>query len=120
MFWDLFQHYQIGQLDERLARVQADAATQAGNVVAARMVDERVDRLVLMCHALFELVQQATGITEEQLKAKVLELDLRDGTADGRIAPKPKRCPKCDAMISPKFGRCLFCGQEDPAAPVAS
>ena len=45
MFWDLFQHYQIGQLDEKLARVQSDAAVQSGRVVAARMVDERVDRL---------------------------------------------------------------------------
>jgi hypothetical protein len=45
-------------------------------------------------------------------------VDLRDGTADGKVAPKPKRCPKCDAMISPKFGRCLFCGHQDASAPI--
>lgn len=118
MFWDLFQQYQIGQLDEQLAMARSDAAAQGGTRMATRAVDERVDRLVLMCHALFELVQESTGITEEQLKAKIVEVDMRDGTADGRLAPKPRRCPKCDAMISPKFGRCLFCGQQDPAAPV--
>jgi len=31
-------------------------------------------------------------------------------------APRPKRCPKCEAMMSPKFGRCLFCGYRDESA----
>jgi hypothetical protein len=118
VFWDLFQQYQIGRLDEKIAMARADAAEQGGMRMATQAVDERVDRLVLMCHALFELVGQSTGITEEQLKAKIVEVDLRDGTADGKIAPKPKRCPKCEAMISPKFGRCLFCGHQDASAPV--
>jgi hypothetical protein len=34
------------------------------------------------------------------------------------MTPKPTRCPKCDAMISPKFGRCRFCGEQDKSAPV--
>jgi hypothetical protein len=58
---------------------------------------------------------QSSGISEAQLSAKVTEIDLRDGQADGRMSPKPKRCPRCDAMISPKFGRCLFCGHKDEA-----
>lgn len=118
MLWDLFQHTQIEQLEEKLAIAQSDAAAQGGTRMATKAVDERVDRLVLVCHALFELVQQSTGITEEQLKAKILEVDMRDGAADGKIAPKPKRCPKCDAMISPKFGRCLFCGHRDSSVPI--
>jgi hypothetical protein len=94
-------------------------------VRAAAHIEEKVDRLALICRAMFELMQ-ASGITEDQFKAKVLEIDLRDGQADGRITPKPKKCPKCEAMISPSFGRCLFCGYRDqtasvfdaPAAPV--
>lgn len=44
------------------------------------------------------------GIPEETLIAKILEIDLRDGQKDGRMSPTPKRCPKCEAMMSPKFG----------------
>ena len=44
------------------------------------------------------------------------EIDLRDGQADGKMTPRPKKCPKCDAMMSPKFGRCLFCGENDQAS----
>ena len=49
-------------------------------------------------------------ITEEQLRARIVEVDLRDGQADGRMTPLPKQCPKCQAKMSPQFGRCLFCG----------
>ena len=63
---------------------------------------------------MFELMQEsAPGLTEEKLSTKVVEIDLRDGQADGRMTPKGKKCPKCGAMMSPKFGRCLFCGQKD-------
>jgi len=29
------------------------------------------------------------------------------------VALRAKKCPKCDAMMSPKFRRCLFCGYKD-------
>jgi hypothetical protein len=34
----------------------------------------------------------------------------RDGEQDNRITPRAKKCPKCDAIMSPKFHCCLFCG----------
>jgi hypothetical protein len=87
------------------------------NPVATSRLEERIDRLVLLCRAMFELMQETSNaFTEDRLLAKVLEIDLRDGQADGKMTAKPKRCPKCDAMIAPKFGRCLFCGYQDSAA----
>jgi hypothetical protein len=62
---------------------------------------------------MFELLQESSGVSEAQLSAKIVEIDLRDGQSDGRMSPKPKQCPKCQAAMSPKFGRCLFCGYQD-------
>lgn len=114
--WDAYQSSQIHQLDARIDRLQdAGAREQAALRVAGEM-DEKVNRLALICRAMFELLQQTSGLTEDQLKAKIQEIDLRDGQADGRMTPQGKRCLKCDAMMSPRFGRCLFCGHQDETA----
>jgi hypothetical protein len=82
-------------------------------------VEERLDRLTLICRAMYELMRDANpAMTEEQLSAKITEIDARDGVGDGRMTPKARRCPKCEAMMSPKFARCLFCGHDDTAAGV--
>lgn len=119
MIWDLYQHYRLNDLETRLAGAQA--AASGGDAAARRQtaqLEERVDRLVLLCRALFELLGEKAGMTEEQLGAKILEIDLRDGQQDGRMSPRPTRCPTCDAMISPRFGRCLFCGEKGPNPPL--
>lgn len=116
MLWDIFLQYQVGQLDQKLDRINEDIADGQANVRAAKRLDDRVARLTLLCCAMFELMQQASGVTEDQLKAKMLEIDLRDGQADGRITAKPMKCPKCGATMSPAFGRCLFCGYTDESS----
>lgn len=112
MLWDLYQEYRINELDRKIDVAQNAALQGAGRSVVE--LEERLSRLALICRAMFELMQEAApGLTEEKLSAKVVEIDLRDGQADGRSTPKGKRCPKCAAMMSPKFGRCLFCGHKD-------
>lgn len=114
--WDAYQSSQISQLNSRIDRLQDSSAREQAAVRVATELEEKVNRLALICRAMFELLQQTSGLSEDQLKAKIQEIDLRDGQADGRMTPQGKRCPKCDAMMSPKFGRCLFCGYADAAA----
>jgi hypothetical protein len=113
MLWDLYQQIRIGQLDRRIGTIEG--APTADGLARNEVVrlEEKLDKLALITRAMFELLGEATGNPEERLAAKVVEIDLRDGQADGRMSPKPKRCPKCDAMMSPRFGRCLFCGHRD-------
>jgi hypothetical protein len=118
VLWDLVQHYQIGQLEAKLDRLEDAASRETIARDANKQLAEKVERLALITRALFELLQESTGISEERLRAKISEIDLRDGQADGRMTPRPKKCPKCDAMMSPQFGRCLFCGEQDKSAPV--
>ena len=113
IIWDLYQSHRINQLDGRIGDVQASRTQDQVARDAAAGLEEKVDRLALICCALFELVQASGGISEEQLRKKIAEVDLRDGVQDDRITPQAKKCPKCGAMMSPKFRRCLFCGHKD-------
>lgn len=73
-----------------------------------RNLTERMDRLMLVCRAMHEMLVEVGAYTDDALKAKILELDMLDGRKDGKVTPSPKQCPKCEAMICRKFNRCLF------------
>lgn len=65
MLWDLFQHYQIGQLDRKIDIAQETALQSSGRSIVE--LEERVSRLALICRAMFELMQEsAPGLTEQQ------------------------------------------------------
>jgi hypothetical protein len=88
------------------ARESRDSTREVKNL------EERVDKLVLVCTSLWELLKERTDLTEEDLMSKVHEVDLRDGTADGKITVGLQKCHKCERTMSPKHRRCLYCGAE--------
>ena len=77
-------------------------------------VDERLDRLALLCEAMWELLTEHTELTDDDLAAMVLDLDESDGRQNFRRQRVAQPCPSCDAMIPPARVRCQFCGE--PAA----
>lgn len=113
MLWDLFQQSQISGLESRTSRAEAAASRAVSE--ASRRVDEledRLDRMALVNTALFELLCAKLGVTGEEIKAKVQEVDLRDGQADGKLGTAPVApCRKCNRPISRKHARCLYCGE---------
>jgi hypothetical protein len=71
---------------------------------------ERVDRLVLIVIALFQLLHEKHGMTEEELLKTMEAVDLSDGRADGRVHNIVSKCPQCGRLMSPRHNRCLYCG----------
>ncbi len=117
LVWNAVQQNQINKLGANAEAVQGEVAQQqAGMQITVEQVEERVAHLALICRALFELLQEKTGVTQMELAAKITEVDLRDGKADGRMTPLPKKCPSCQSMMAPRFNRCLFCGYKDQSA----
>lgn len=55
-------------------------------------------------------MEEKLGVTEEELRERIRELDLRDGTLDGRITPAPVQCPVCGRQLSPRHKSCIDCG----------
>lgn len=105
--WNLHQ-------DNRIAGAQIDATNAKHDVRwCKRRIEElefSLDRLTLASQALWELVRDRAGITEEELLAKIHEIDLRDGVEDQRITPHPSKCAGCGRPLSAKKSRCVYCG----------
>lgn len=76
-------------------------------------LEGRIDKLTLICRALFELLQKEHGWTDDKLLAKVAEIDLRDGSLDGKLETPIFDCPECGRRVNAKHGRCLYCGADD-------
>jgi ribosomal protein S27AE len=94
----------------------ADAANAAASArdaqTTASDVELRLDKLMLITMAMWELLRDNTKFTEADLLAKVQELDLRDGIPDGKITQSVRKCPQCGRTMSPRHKKCLYCGYE--------
>jgi len=107
LIWGL----KASRMAEEAASTAARGAARAG-VVGDRLkaLEDRLDKLLLVCMAMWSLLQERAELTEEELLEKVKEIDLRDGVPDGKITTKVAKCPKCKRVMSPRHGRCLYCG----------
>jgi ribosomal protein S27AE len=93
-------------------------AVEAGNKadVAARTVrdlEARIERLTLVNLAMWSLLREKLGFTEENLLERVREIDLQDGVLDGKAARQTSKCSQCGRMMSARHNKCLYCGHEE-------
>lgn len=108
--------YSMGQ---RSASQAAQFARAAGTADAMSShlrkidVDERIDRVVLLVEAMWAVLREH-GVSDEDLAAKLMELDQSDGTIDGRRTPAPSTCRSCGSKVAAGLPACQFCGTEVP------
>ncbi len=79
---------------------------------ALEHLERRVNRLSLLCQSMWELLRERAEFTDDQLCAKVLEVDLRDGRNDGRMTSQITDCPSCGRKTNSKRSTCVICGAE--------
>ena len=80
------------------------------HAIEARELADRVERLQLACQAMWELIRDRTQISEQDLEAKILEVDARDGKVDGKISTSALTCHACGRATNSKRERCVMCG----------
>ena len=110
LLWDLHQERRIGDAMSS-ANDAANKATQFQERV--RLLEDRLDRTSLLNMAMWSLIRETTGLTDEHLAARVQEIDLQDGVADGRVTRSPATCPQCGRNFSARHRKCLYCGHEN-------
>lgn len=93
------------------ASLARSAAAVDGTIHTNKIEDlrQRVDRLAMVVSALWHVLEDA-GFTTDQLEAKLRELDLADGEADGRMRQLPLDCRSCGSKVAPGLSNCQFCG----------
>jgi hypothetical protein len=102
-----------GLNDPGFDRNRGNAQTHHDNLTnqtSIRELQHQVQRLSLLNQALWELLQERTGLTDRDLEAKAEEVDLRDGKPDGKISEVAVRCPTCQRVCNSKHEKCLYCG----------
>ena len=101
---------QVHEAQEAAGRATHAACEAAASAERIEALEDKVDRLALICQASWELVDGINGLSEQSLMDKVEEIDARDGQVDGKATVKPPKCPKCSKPVSRKSGRCMYCG----------
>ena len=77
-----------------------------------RDLEQRLAKLTLICLAMWSLVQEKTDLKEEDLLQRVKDIDLLDGSADGRVTPQIAKCSQCNRVMNPRHTKCIYCGAE--------
>ena len=99
----------LGSRAEMAADRAAATASQARSNVELMQMD--IERLFMITEALWILLRDEHGYSDEQLIQKVQEIDMRDGRLDGKVAKQPPaKCPQCGRTLPAKRPTCMFCG----------
>jgi hypothetical protein len=101
-----FDHL-VFNAEARSASRTADSAKDK----AIRIQDD-LDAMLLKIQAMWEVISVKLDISDEELLAKVKEIDSRDGVMNGKAKPEPVICDSCSKPNSLKRRHCLFCGKE--------
>ena len=115
LFIDIAQGRQI-------ANAQADAGRAIDGVINLKdeisFLNKRISKMSLINAALWELLRDKAGLTDEDLKGKILEIDARDGNIDGKMGSQKRSCNKCNKVLQPKHDKCLYCGHDNKSGNV--
>lgn len=88
---DTFQEYHIGRAKTVASRT---ALKSQANATSIDSVEKKLDNLVLITQAIWELLEES-GVSEHQLEKKMQEIDARDGVMEGKLEIALEACPEC-------------------------
>lgn len=110
----LFGHHNAGSYTGMAGATGAAAAQSAANRAKQDVgqLEDRVDRLSLVCMAMWSLLRDKTNLTEQDLMDRVKLIDLLDGVEDGKATKTVSQCTACNRPMNPRHQKCIYCGNE--------
>ncbi len=115
MAFDFLGDWRLNSIEGDISSVQDSTRAAQDELYTLRV---RLDRLALVCSAMWELLQEKTGATADDLAKRIRQIDLRDGRADGKIGTRIRTCPQCHHANSPTIAKCIYCGAELPTTDI--
>ena len=107
MLWEAYQQTKIAGAELTADRAMSKADRYAADIAN---MQRQVDRLTLACQAMWELLRDRSGLSEEDIESKMREIDARDGQVDGKIGTTLLDCPSCGRATNSRRSTCLMCG----------
>jgi hypothetical protein len=111
--WDSFQELRVNHALELIIPMNArtsELGESVGRLESALASD--IDKLTLVCQALWSLLEENTDVTLEDLEGKLGELETQDKEVLDAIDQARTSCPRCNATIPANMDKCQFCGFE--------
>ena len=108
----MFENWEADQLRAQSLRDASQEAIESN--YRSEDVSRRLEKLSLLCQAMWELLRERAEVTDAMLAEKVLEVDLRDGRQDSRIGESVFNCPHCKSPVNSRSPRCVMCGKVVP------
>jgi ribosomal protein L40E len=107
--WDSYQELRVKHATEDIvpgAVRTSELGVSVGRLEAALTSD--VDKLTLLCQALWSLLEENMDLTLEDLESRIHALEaLVEELGDSK-----QSCPRCRAAIPANMDKCQFCGYE--------
>lgn len=120
--WDLIQQSQLHAVKSQAEL--ADSTAKRAETKTDRHqhqlhdLERQIERLNLVVIALCELITTSGIASRETLQATIDDIDLRDGTKDGRIHVVPPSCPECNRPNHRLRTHCLYCAAALEPRPI--
>ena len=89
------------------------ASREARNVkLQIKLLEANLAKALLINEALWEFIKKQQGLRDDDLREKIYQIDMRDGTLDGKNQrSQVAQCPKCNRNVGPRHPACLYCGE---------
>ena len=112
---DIFNYLFDAHQHSRIRRTQQEATNARHRSESVKIDINRLQRdhekLKLITIALWELLKKQSGLTDQQLKAYIEDVDARDGRRDGRATISTRHtCEQCSHSIPASSLVCAYCG----------
>lgn len=109
---DLWDLHNQGRINAASTEARHASSKASGVATDLHLLERRVDHLTLLCQSMWELLRDHSDLSEQQLRAKIADVDTRDGKADGKIRKNTFPCPKCQATCHSANQSCIMCGAD--------
>lgn len=98
----------------RMAEMAADSASAKAGSVEEQLHDlrRRHEKLLLANQVMWEIIRQATDLTDADFEQRLAEADARDGLMDGRLTHTGVDYPACGRKTSSARPTCMYCGEK--------
>ncbi|MCP4375910.1 MAG: hypothetical protein GY794_07025 [bacterium] len=103
----------LAQADAQSAsRAAADARSQA------MLLELDIEKLFMITEAMWNILKEKHGYSDDDFLRMVQDIDLRDGQLDGKVAKQANPpCSQCGRILSSKHPMCMYCGAVSTRAP---
>ena len=109
----IFNSVSISAATARRTKTKDPSAASKALLARKRseLLELDVEKLLMITEALWTILKEQHGYSDDDLADRIAQIDMRDGKLDGKVAKEgPEYCPKCQRTLMKQRPICMYCG----------